>query len=106
MNSRRTRNRDDRRATAVGATVAGAGTGGTLIGITAGLSGPVANLGGYATAQIVASAIGGGSLGVGGPALAVGVALVGGPVVAGAIVTVAAAGLVGGAVLGVRRLFW
>jgi hypothetical protein len=59
--------------------VAGGGTGASLVGATAALSGPAANLGGYAVAQVVA-----GSVGLGGPALSVGIAAVGGPVVAGA----------------------
>jgi hypothetical protein len=84
-------------AGAIGGGSASAVTAGTLAGITASLSGSVANLGGYATAQIVAASVGIG----GGPALSVGIAAVGGPLVAGAIVTagvgVAAAGLtVGG----------
>lgn len=59
--------------------VAGAGTGASLVGATAALTGPVANLGGYAVAQMLA-----GSVGLGGPALSVGIAAIGGPVVAGA----------------------
>ena len=51
----------------------------SLVGATAALSGPAANLGGYAVAQMVA-----GSVGLGGPALSVGIAAVGGPFVAGA----------------------
>ena len=90
---------------AVGGTVGAAGTGGTLVGITAGLSGPAANLGGYATAQIVASAVGGGSMGVGGPALAAAVAAVGGPVIAGTIAVVAVGAVIGGAAYGLGRLF-
>lgn len=61
--------------------VASAGTGAGLAGATAALSGPVANLGGYAVAQIAA-----GSVGLGGPALSTAIAAVGGPVVAGAAV--------------------
>ena len=61
--------------------VAGGGTGASLVGATAALSGPAANLGGYAVAQMVA-----GSVGLGGPALSVGIAAMGGPVVAGAAV--------------------
>ena len=60
---------------------AGAGTGAGLVGATAALTGPAANLGGYAVAQVVA-----GSVGLGGPALSMGIAAVGGPVVAGAAV--------------------
>lgn len=60
---------------------AGAGTGAGLVGATAALTGPAANLGGYAVAQMVA-----GSVGLGGPALSTAIAAVGGPVVAGAVV--------------------
>lgn len=60
---------------------AGAGTGAGLAGATAALSGPAANLGGYAVAQVMA-----GSVGLGGPALSTAIAAVGGPVVAGAAV--------------------
>lgn len=60
---------------------AGAGTGAGLAGATAALSGPAANLGGYAVAQMMA-----GSVGLGGPALSTAIAAVGGPVVAGAAV--------------------
>jgi len=58
---------------------ASAGTGVGLAGATAALTGPTANLGGYAVAQMVA-----GSVGLGGPALSTAIATVGGPVVAGA----------------------
>lgn len=60
---------------------AGAGTGAGLAGATAALTGPAANLGGYAVAQVMA-----GSVGLGGPALSTAIAAVGGPVVAGAAV--------------------
>lgn len=60
---------------------AGAGTGAGLVGATAALTGPAANLGGYAVAQVMA-----GSVGLGGPALSTAIAAVGGPVVAGAAV--------------------
>ena len=60
---------------------AGAGTGAGLAGATAALSGPAANLGGYAVAQVMA-----GSVGLGGPALSTAIAAFGGPVVAGAAV--------------------
>lgn len=59
----------------------GAGTGAGLAGATAALTGPAANLGGYAVAQVMA-----GSVGLGGPALSTAIAAVGGPVVAGAAV--------------------
>jgi hypothetical protein len=58
--------------------VEGGGTGARLVAATAALSGAVANLGGYAVAQMVA-----GSVGLGGPALSLGIAAVGGPVVEG-----------------------
>jgi hypothetical protein len=60
---------------------AGAGTGAGLAGATAALTGPAANLGGYAVAQVLA-----GSVGLGGPALSTAIAAVGGPIVAGAAV--------------------
>lgn len=61
--------------------IAGAATGAHLVGSTAALTGSAANLGGYITAQTVAS-----SLGLtAGPALSVGIAAIGGPVVAGAL---------------------
>jgi hypothetical protein len=60
---------------------AGAGTGAGLAGATAALSGPAANLGGYAVAQVMA-----GSVGLGGPALSTAIAAVGGPLVASAAV--------------------
>lgn len=77
--------------------VAAGGTGASLVGATAALSGPVANLGGYAVAQMVA-----GSVGLGGPALSVGIAAVGGPVVVGAAL---AAGVGYGAYRIARRVF-
>lgn len=61
----------------LGAGAAGsAATAGTCIGVTASLTGPVAHLGGYATAQLILG---------GGPALSTGIAAVGGPVIAGAL---------------------
>jgi hypothetical protein len=60
---------------------AGAGTGAGLAGATAALSGPTANLGGYAVAQMIA-----GSVGMGGPGLSTAIAAAGGPVVAGVVV--------------------
>lgn len=63
--------------------VAGGGTAAGFVAATAGLSGPVANLGGYAVAQALA-----GSVGLGGPALSAAIATIGGPVVAGAAVAV------------------
>lgn len=91
------------------AVVAGVGaasvTGGGLVAVTAGLSGPAANLGGYATAQILASASGASTLGIGGPALATAIAALGGPITAG----IALAGGVGlltfGSVKLIKRWF-
>lgn len=77
--------------------VAGSGTGASLVGATDALSGPAANLGGDAVAQMVA-----GSVGLGGPALSVGIAAVGGPVVGGAPV---AAGVGCGAYLVAKWIF-
>ncbi len=57
-----------------GATGAAA-TAGTCVAVTASLSGPIANLGGYATAQLLIG---------GGPALSTAIATVG-PVAAGAL---------------------
>jgi hypothetical protein len=62
--------------------VAGGATATSLVAATASLSGPAANLGGYAVAQMIA-----GSVGLGGPALSAGIAAIGGPVVAGAILS-------------------
>ncbi len=76
------------------------GSAATMTGITAGLSGPVANLGGYATAQIVASSIGVG----GGPALSVGIAAIGGPIVAGALAATGVGLLAAGAGYGIFKL--
>ena len=84
-----------RKANIAGAT-SSAATGAALYGSTALLSGPAANLGGYAVAQIAAS-----SVGAGGPALSVAIAAVGGPVVVGAAI---AAGVGVGVYLLVRRL--
>jgi|FLYL01.1.fsa_nt_gi hypothetical protein len=53
-----------------------AATAGTCIAVTTSLTGPIAHLGGYATAQIILG---------GGPALSTGIATIGGPIVAGAI---------------------
>ena len=75
---------------------AGAGTGAGLLGATATLTGPAANLGGYAVAQMMA-----GSVGLGGPALSTAIAAVGGPVVVGAAVAVG----VGYGVYRVTKLF-
>lgn len=63
--------------------LAGGTTGLGLTGATASLTGPVANLGGYAVAQTIA-----GSVGLGGPSLSVGIAAVGGPAVVGTAVVV------------------
>ena len=60
---------------------AAAGTGAGLAGATAALTGPAANLGGYAVEQMVASTIG-----LGWPALATAIVADGGPAVAASAV--------------------
>jgi len=72
----------------------------TLGGITASLSAPLANLGGYATAQIIAGTIGVG----GGPALATGIAAIGGPLVATGLATGGVALVLGVGGYGVYKL--
>ena len=67
--------------------------GGGLTVTTATLSAPTANLGGYATAQIVAGKVGMG----GGPALSVAIKAVGGPLVAGTIASVGVGVVIWGA---------
>jgi hypothetical protein len=71
------------RTAIVAGTAAATATGGTMAAATVTLSGPVANLGGYAVAQIAA-----GSIGLGGPALSAGIAALGGPVVVAGALTV------------------
>lgn len=93
--------RVDKAALAAGATTSAATTG-TFIAVTASLSGPAANLGGYATAQIV---VGSTVSSLAGPALATVISTVGGPVVAGGIVVVGAGALVFGGVKLIGRLF-
>lgn len=66
----------------VAGTAAATATGSSMVAATAALTGPVANLGGYAVAQMAA-----GSIGLGGPALSAGIAAVGGPVVVGVALT-------------------
>jgi len=72
----------EKKAAVIGGGVGGVATGGTLVGTTAALSGPAANLGGYATAQILGS-----SLGLGGPSLSTAIAALGGPAVVGTVAT-------------------
>lgn len=57
----------------------GSGTAGIMVGTTAALSPPLANLGGYATAQILAPSF------MAGPAMSSAIATVGGPLIAGAL---------------------
>lgn len=87
----------------IGAAVGAGATAATLVGITASLSGPVANLGGYATAQIINKGLTQIGLSLGSaPQVAQLVKSVGGPKVAGTIVVVgvgvAVAGLAAGGV--------
>lgn len=88
-------------AAAIGGTIGVVGTGGALIGITRSLGAPLANLGGYGTAQVVAGKLASIGLAVPqGPALTKLVSSIGGPKVAGAAVAVgvglAAAGIAAG----------
>jgi hypothetical protein len=85
-------------ATATGI-IGAAGTAGTLGGITAGLTAPLANLGGYATAQVVAGAVGAG----GGPALSAGIAAIGGPMVAAGFATAGVGIVAAGVAYGVYK---
>ena len=87
-----------KKAAAISGGVGGAAAGGTLVGTTAMLTGSAANLGGYATAQIVGSSL----LGVGGPGVSAGIAAVGGPLVAGTLATGGVALLAAG--VGVQTL--
>ena len=73
-----------------------AGTAVVLAAKTAALKGPVANLGGYATAQMLAA-----GTGLAGKGLSVAIATVGGPVVAGA----GFCALIGGATFGILSIF-
>jgi hypothetical protein len=77
-----------------------AATGGTLIGMTASLSGPAANLGGYAVAQSLLA-----GSGFAGPALATTIATLGGPVVAGGLVVAGVGGLLYGGCKLIGKLF-
>ena len=82
--------------------VSASATGGSLVGYTAALSGPAANLGGYATAQVVASTL---PLVSGGPTLAVGIATLGGPVTAGVLLCVGVGVTVYGGCKLISKLF-
>jgi len=63
-------------------------TGGTLTYLTSSLTPPLANLGGYATAQIVAGGMGTCTgISIGGPALSSAISAIGGPIVAGTILS-------------------
>ena len=75
--------------------IATGGAGAGLVGTTATLSAPTMNLGGYATAQIVASKVG-----LGGPWLSVAIKSVGGPMLAGSVASLG----VGFATWGVWKL--
>jgi hypothetical protein len=88
-------------ANAAGVGAAGA-TGGTLVAITSGLAGPAANLGGYATAQIVASTL---APSLAGPALATGISIIGGPVIAGGALAIGVGAAAYGCCKVVSRLF-
>lgn len=94
------------KAAVIGGAIGTTATAATLIGITAGLKYPLSNLGGYATAQIVAKNINKVGLAVPtGPALTSLVSKVGGPRVAGAGVAVGVGLLVAGAAAGGYYLY-
>jgi hypothetical protein len=87
-----------------------AGTAGALIAITSKLAPPLSNLGGYATAQVVAKSVNGvvGKVGLKvptGPALTKIVSKVGGPKVAGAVTAVAVGAVVAGVAAGGYYLY-
>lgn len=94
------------RAAVIGGNIGAIGTAGTLIAMTASLSGPAANLGGYATAQKIASGLASIGLKVPqGPALTKMISSVGGPKVAGAAAAVGIGLLVAGAAAGGYYLY-
>jgi len=82
--------------------VSASATGGSLIGYTVALTGPAANLGGYATAQVVASSL---PLVSGGPALSLAVAALGGPATAGVLLCVGVGATVYGGCKLINKLF-
>lgn len=86
---------------AIGAGVTGGvGTGSAIAITTAGLSGPAANLGVYAAAQTLLA-----GTGLGGAALATGIAAVGGPIVAVPLAILGVGGVCWGGVKLVGKLF-
>lgn len=98
------------KAALIGGTVATVATGAVLIGVTRSLVPPASNLGGYATAQVVAKSVNGliGKVGLkvpAGPALAKIVSKVGGPKVAGAVTALAVGAVVAGVAAGGYYLY-
>lgn len=94
------------RAAVIGGNIGAIGTAGTFIAMTARLSGPAANLGGYATAQKIASGLANIGLNVPqGPALTKMISSVGGPKVAGAAAAVGVGLLIAGAAAGGYYLY-
>ncbi|MGV3524922.1 MAG: LysM peptidoglycan-binding domain-containing protein [Candidatus Sericytochromatia bacterium] len=98
------------KAAIIGGVLGTAGTGAALIGITKTLAAPVSNLGGYATAQVVAKSINTVTSKVGlkvptGPALTQAVSKIGGPKVAGAVTAVAVGAVVAGVAAGGYYLY-
>jgi nucleoid-associated protein YgaU len=98
------------KAALIGGTVATVATGAVLIGVTRSLAPPLSNLGGYATAQVVAKSVNGviGKVGLhvpAGPALAKIVSKVGGPKVAGAVTALAVGAVVAGVAAGGYYLY-
>ncbi|MGE3725325.1 MAG: LysM peptidoglycan-binding domain-containing protein, partial [Candidatus Sericytochromatia bacterium] len=89
------------KAALIGGTVATVATGAVLIGVTKSLAPPLSNLGGYATAQVVAKSVNGviGKVGLKlptGPALTKIVSKVGGPKSAGVVTALAVGAVVAG----------
>lgn len=98
------------KAALIGGAVGTVTTGAVLVGITRSLAPPAANLGGYATAQVVAKGINSviGKVGLKlptGPALTRIVSKVGGPKVAGTVTALAAGAVVAGVAAGGYYLY-
>lgn len=98
------------KAALIGGTVGTIATGAVLIGVTKSLAPPLSNLGGYATAQVVAKGVNGviGKVGLKlptGPALTKIVSKVGGPKSAGAVTALAVGAVVAGVAAGGYYLY-
>jgi hypothetical protein len=98
------------KAALVGGTLGTVATGAVLIGVTRSLAPPLSNLGGYATAQVVAKSVNSviGKVGLKvptGPALTKIVSKVGGPKVAGSVTALAVGAVVAGVAAGGYYLY-